>query len=74
MDVTYVSYQIWTKASVRKTLITILGGYRGHKNVFINDRFAQCIQTQMWFILFSLVGMFWCDFSWFSQEIWFVKF
>lgn len=25
------------KAAVPKTLITILCGYRGHKNVFIND-------------------------------------
>lgn len=39
------------KASVPKTLITILCGYRGHKNVFVNDFMHSVFKHKTSFIL-----------------------
>lgn len=47
------------KASVPKTLITILCGYRGHKNVFINDFMHSVFKHKRdLFYVELLVGMF----------------
>lgn len=59
------------KAAVPKTLITILCGYRGHKNVFVNDfmhsvfkhktSFILCRFLTVWLECFDAIS---ADFHW----------
>lgn len=43
--------RVGVKASVPKTLITILCGYRGHKNVFVKDFMHSVFKHKTSFIL-----------------------
>lgn len=66
--------RIENKTSVRKTLITILDGYRGHKNVLINDLMHSVFKhTCDFFMYISLwLECFGAISADFSQEMWFV--
>lgn len=43
--------RVGVKASAPKTLITILCGYRGHKNVFVNDFMHSVFKHKTSFVL-----------------------